>query len=161
MSENLQAEYRITEDDYVRALRLDLVGRPALLLACGAILIMLMLAIWSILGGARVIIAIPVVLGIFAFIALPLQARRYYQLNKDIQELITVEFDDDGLQFSAIDGHSKLPWPKIIKWRQNDHFILVYKMPHIFHIVPKSIAQAGFDIALLVKRLGEHVGRER
>src|ERR1700736_1890935 len=100
MSENPQAEYRITEDDYVRALRLDLVGRPALLLACGAILIMLMLAIWSILGGARVIIAIPVVLGIFAFIALPLQARRYYQLNKDIQELITVEFNDDGLQFS-------------------------------------------------------------
>jgi YcxB-like protein len=58
------------------------------------------------------------------------------QLNKDIQELITVEFDEDGLRFSAIDGHSKLPWPKIFKWRQNDQFILVYKVPHIFHIVP-------------------------
>jgi hypothetical protein len=60
MSENLQAEYRITEDDYVRALRLhswrDLVGRPVLLLACCVILIVLMLAIWSIPGGARVVL---------------------------------------------------------------------------------------------------------
>jgi hypothetical protein len=31
----------------------------------------------------------------------------------------------------------------------------------LFHIVPKSIAQEGFDIPLLVQRLGEHVGPER
>jgi hypothetical protein len=161
MSRHLQAEYRITEDDYVRVLRLDLAGRPALLLVCGVILMMLMVAVWSIRGGAGAIMAIPVVFGIFAFIAWTFQARRSYQLNKDIQESITVEFDDDGFRFSAVDGHSKLPWPKISKWRQDDQFILVYKMQHSFHIVPKSVAQAGFDVALLVKRLTEHVGPER
>jgi hypothetical protein len=46
-------------------------------------------------------------------------------------------------------------------WRQNNQFILVYRMPILFHIVPKSIAREGFDIPLLVQRLAEHVGPER
>jgi hypothetical protein len=31
----------------------------------------------------------------------------------------------------------------------------------MFHVVPKSVARDGFDVALLIQRVAEHVGPER
>ena len=54
-----------------------------------------------------------------------------------------------------------MPWSKVFQWRQNDQFVLIYTMPIIYYIIPKSIEREGFDVPLLIKRLGEHVGPER
>ena len=48
-----------------------------------------------------------------------------------------------------------------LQWRQNKQLILIYGMPILYYIVPKSIQREGFDIPLLIQRLTEHVGTER
>jgi hypothetical protein len=78
-----------------------------------------------------------------------------------IQELIAAELTDKGIKFSNADGEAILSWSKVFQWRQNDQFILIYGMPILYYIVPKSIGREGFDVPLLVQRLAEHVGPER
>ncbi|MGJ7606903.1 YcxB family protein [Variovorax sp. LT1R20] len=48
----------------------------------------------------------------------------------------------------------------MLKWRQDDRFVLLYLMPRLFHVLPKSVASQGFDVAALVERLNRHVGPE-
>jgi hypothetical protein len=68
---------------------------------------------------------------------------------------------EDGLLINSVEGEMTLLWRMIFQWRQNDQFVLIYKMPVLFYVVPKSLAQQGFDIPLLVQRLAERVGPER
>ena len=95
------------------------------------------------------------------FVLTPSRARRHYRQDKAIQEPIAAELTETGVKFSNGDGEAILPWSKVFQWRQNNQFILIYGMPVLYYIVPKSIAREGFDIPLLVRRLAEHVGPER
>jgi hypothetical protein len=95
------------------------------------------------------------------FVPIPMRARRHYRQYKIIQEPITAELTETGINLSTENGGANLQWSKIFQWRQNDRFVFVYSMPILFYLVPKSIAREGFDIALLVQRLAEHVGPER
>jgi hypothetical protein len=167
----MKVQYRITEDDYANAARFaawrHFIARPsALRLITGGIIIALLgIGLWTLPG-----LALSLSFGIAVFAILytasllfqtPRRARRHYRQYKDIQEPITLELTDAGTKFSTPDGEAILPWSKVFQWRQNDRFILIYRMPILFHIVPKSIAREGFDIPLLVRRLAEHVGPER
>ena len=78
-----------------------------------------------------------------------------------MQEPMAAELTETGIKFSNGDGEAILPWSKVFQWRQNDQFVLIYGMPILYYVVPKSIAREGFDITLLVQRLAEHVGPER
>jgi hypothetical protein len=167
----MKAQYRITEDDYANASRFHawrrFIARPSTAqLAYGGILVALLgICMWALPAIAPVFavtgatLAIMIAFGLF--VRIPSRARRLYRQYKSIQEPITAELTDAGIKFSAPDGESNLPWSKILRWRQNDQFILIYPMPILFYILPKSIAQEGFDVPLLVQRLAEHVGPER
>ena len=89
------------------------------------------------------------------------RARQYYRHYKAIQGPIAAELTDAGIEFSNEEGEALLPWPKVFQWRQNDELILIYGMPVLYYILPKSIGRDGFDIPLLLERLAEHVGPER
>jgi hypothetical protein len=121
-------------------------------------------AIWKLPAAGPVFAFTATVFAILFAIALfvrgPRLSRQHYRQYKAIQEPITIELLDGGIRLSLPDGESNVPWSKIFQWRQNEQFILVFKMRLLFHIVPKSIARDGFDIALLVKRLAEQVGPE-
>jgi hypothetical protein len=49
-------------------------------------------------------------------------------------------------------------WQNVLKWRHDDRFVLLYPMPRLFHVVPKSVAARGFDLKGLLERLNRHVG---
>jgi hypothetical protein len=85
---------------------------------------------------------------IFIFILGPLRTRWHYRRYKLIQEPMTIELLEEGVRLS---------W-NVVRWRQNERFILIYPMPAMFYIVPKAIAGNGFDVWLLVQRLTSQVG---
>jgi hypothetical protein len=72
-----------------------------------------------------------------------------------------VELTEAGIKFASVDGEANMPRSKVFQWRQTDRFILIYGMPIMYHVVPKSIEREGFDVPLLVQRLSQHVGPER
>jgi ABC-type bacteriocin/lantibiotic exporter with double-glycine peptidase domain len=167
----MMVQYRITEDDYVSALGFHawrrFIARPSTmtLVAGGIAVVLLGFILWaepSLL--TTLALAVPVfaiVMAITLFVQVPRRARRHYQQYKSIEAPITLELMDAGVKFSNADGEGIVRWSNVYQWRQNDRFILIYTMPVMFYIVPKSVAQEGFGVPLLVQRLAEHVGPER
>ena len=158
-------EYNISEVDYVRAMKLFSKITPkiaaiyvAAIAALGAAAVFAPPvvkggAIGGLIGGAMVII-----LG--QHIVNPFLARRHYRKYKAIQEPIHIQLKDDGVEFSTADGKGLLRWEKILKWRQNEDYVLIYPMPRLYHIVPKTIKESGFDLLALTKMLEARVGNE-
>ena len=165
----MKVQYRITENDYAHLARFHawrhLIARTSAKLLVAVIVALLGIGLWIDPEVALIfVIVVAVYVIMFAvglFLLTPRRARRHYRQYKAMQEPIAAELTETGVKFSNGDGEAILPWSKVFQWRQNDQFILIYGMPILYHIVPKSIAREGFDISLLVQRLAEHVGPER
>jgi len=162
---NMETTYKISEQDYVRAMKLFSKITPKVAAIYGAVTLVLGLvaifgsgaikggAIGGLIGGGVVI-----VLG--RLIVNPILARRHYRKYKAIHEPISIRLKDDGIEFSTPDGGVLVRWEKILKWRQNDEYLLVYPMPRLYHIIPKSISNSEFELSVLVGALREKVGNE-
>lgn len=160
----MKATYRISEDDYVNAMKLFYKLSPiliAIFLAVTLVLIGLIVfgspatqagAIGGLAGGA-------IVLVVGRYIISPIISRQHYRKYKAIHEEMTIELLDDGLRFFSKNGDGKLIWDNMLKWRQNDKYILIYPMPRLYYVLPKSIESNGFDVSLLTSQLAKHVGK--
>ena len=165
----MATEYKISEVDYVRAMKLFSIITPKIAAMYAAAIAVLGVAavfgppvlkggaIGGLIGGGVVII-----LG--RLIVNPFLARRHYRKYKAIQEPIYIQLKDDGIEFSTADGKGLLRWEKIFKWRQNEDYVLIYPMPRLYHIVlkivPKTIKESGFDLLALTKTLEARVRNE-
>ncbi|MDQ0570200.1 hypothetical protein QFZ42_002034 [Variovorax paradoxus] len=161
----MTATFRISEDDYVDAMklyaRLPRLARWILI----AVAVLLVLAavfgtrqiqastLGGLIGGTGVLLAI-------RFVVMPMTARRHYRKYKAIREEFSAELLDDALRLHARHGESRIVWENVLKWRQDDRFVLLYLMPRLFHALPKSVAAQGFDVSALIERLNQHVGPE-
>jgi hypothetical protein len=160
-----KANYLITEEDYVNSMKLYSRLLPGLALRLVLIVVFLLIASFlvpsilqsAILGG---LVGGGLVLILGRFFLGPMLARRHYRKYKAIQEPIQICLRDDGVEFTTVDAAGVVKWEKILKWRQNDEYLLIYLMPRLYHIIPKSIASGEFDFSLLVRMLGCKVGAE-
>jgi hypothetical protein len=160
----MKATYRISEQDYVNAMKLFAKLAPRVALAYFVVALALVVlaifgsqvmrggAIGGLIGGLTVTL-------IGRYIVSPILARRHYRKYKAIHQEFAVELVIDGVRFSSPNADGKLTWDQIHKWRQNDNFVLIYPMPRIFHIVPKLVATQGFDLQGLTDGLLQHVGK--
>jgi len=62
---------------------------------------------------------------------------------------VQIALNEEGIEFSTADSNGMIRWEKFLKWRQNDNYLLVYLMPRMYYIIPKSIEASGFDLAAL------------
>lgn len=161
----METTYKISEQDYLRAMKLcsKITAKRATLY--GTIIAVFVLvaifgntiiqsgAIGGLIGGGVVIV-------ISRLIINPLLARRHYRKYKAIHEPITINLKEEGIKFSTADSSSLFRWEKILKWRQNEEYLLVYPMPRLYYIIPKSIRESGFELSKLIQMLQEKVGNE-
>jgi hypothetical protein len=160
---NVEATYRITEADYVRAVNLH--GKRSLrgiAIWSATVLVLLGIAAFGpphlsslVIGG---LIGIAIVIPVGRYIIVPIRSHMHYRRYKAMHVEATIEVVEDGIRFSTRNGQGRVPWENILKWRQNDRYILVYQMPRLFHIVPKSIASSGFDVSAFERCLTCYVG---
>jgi YcxB-like protein len=160
----MRATFRVLEEDYVDAMDLFARLTPRMVIVyCTSVLALALVAllgspllrastIGALIGGASFTL-----LG--RYLVAPMLARRYYSTYKAIQEEFSIELLDDGIQFTSANATGKTPWSQIHKWRENEKFVLVYLMPRLFQIVPKSIADQGFDLQAPTNGLRQHVGK--
>ena len=161
----MEASYTITEADYVSAMRLyqRITPKHGLIYALVAALMLAVAFIGppvvrdgtlGVLGGA----VTAVVFG--RLVLMPWVAKRNFQKYKAIQTPITLRLRDEGIHFSTSDGAGLVTWDKVLKWRKNHRYLLIYLMPRLYHIVPARVAESGFDLARLCGALEENVGAE-
>jgi hypothetical protein len=151
-------KFRISEKDYVNAMWLA--TRPtkrrwayyAALLAVIAAAVAFWDTNYLFLGG---VIALVYVLqyGVAPFIW-----RRHYRKSKTFDEEIEAELTGEGVRMRSVTSDVLVPWHHILKWRHNRHTLLVYSMPRLAHIIPKSADAAGLDITALMAELRQRVG---
>ncbi len=161
----MEATYKISEKDYVGAMKLYSKITPKIAAISGVVVIALLIAsifgcgaiqagaIGGLIGGAVVAL-----LG--RYLVNPILARRHYRKYKAIQEPITISLKEEGVHFSSPDGEVLLKWEQVLKWRQNDEYLLIYPMPRMFHIIPKSIAGSGFELSPIISSLQDRIGNE-
>lgn len=158
----MKAVFRISEQDYVDGMKLFAKASPRIVVIRW--LVGLGLAAVCILGhGAVKGFATGTLLGgiavaCFARYGLPMMHRRNYRKYKAIQGEFAVELAEDGVRFLSANSDSKLTWDNVLKWRQNDKWLLIYPMPRMYHMIPTSVASQGFDLEALRERLRQHVG---
>jgi YcxB-like protein len=159
----VRAQYRISEDDYVKATKLygKLTPRSIAVLLVAMLLLVCLIVFGSTVVQAAGISGLVTGLSIFflgQYVLSPWIARRHYRKYKAIQEEFSIEIMDDGFSLRTADSDAKIKWANVLKWRHNDEFILVFPMPRIYYMVPKSLATSGLDIALLIAKLTDNVG---
>lgn len=157
------ANFRISEDDYAAAIKVSTrLSRMRLALL---IVMVVVFALGAVLAGRTLwqlllVGFIGVGIIVLSIVLAPMLARRHYRKYKGIQVEFSAELLDNGLRMVSPHGEGTLVWENILKWRQSDRFVLVYPMPRIFHILPKSVAEQGFDLQGLIERLNQYVGPE-
>lgn len=158
----MKAVFRISEQDYVDGMKLFAKVSPRIvaircLVGLGLAAACLFgpdeargFATGALLGGIAV--------ACFARYLMPVMHRRNYRKYKAIQGEFAVELAEDGIRFLSANSDVKLTWDNVLKWRQNDQWLLLYPMPRMFHMIPTTVASQGFDLQALRERLRRHVG---
>lgn len=162
--ETMKATFRVSEADYMKAMSFAVqptrrqVG--ALLTAAVVLLVLTVFGPPAVREYASGGLACGLLLIVWVYYILtPILSRRHYRQYKAMHEEFTVELLDEGLRFTSVNSDIRIPWANIIKWRHNETCILIYQMPRLYGVVPKSVAARGFDVALLISRLTEQVGK--
>lgn len=157
----MEANYAITEDEYVKANQLFSRLPPKALITYFVVCVVI--ALLALIAGSLVLqiatlaaIAISF-LGVYAArkIFAPMQTRKQYRHYKAAQESITISIDDNGIKFESAIGDAVIDWKRIFKWREDEQFLLIYQAPQIYHVVPKRIGELAIELST---SLSENVG---
>ena len=159
----MKTTFHISEKDYIRAVKLSAKHSIFIFVIIAFIVALFFLFLY---GKERYELALMVGAallgwGIICFHLLnPILWKRHYRKYKMLQEPITIELDqNDQLFLTIADSNTHIDFDKMLKWRQNKDFILIYLMPRLFYVIPKRLSETGFDIDRLIALLTKHLGK--
>lgn len=89
---------------------------------------------------------------------IPYQIKKQYRAYKAIKLPTKAELMDEGIYFENEDAAGLLRWDAIVKWRENDAFILLYQNASLYNIIPKAAESSDFSLDELIGKLSQHVG---
>lgn len=159
----MEATYKLSESEYVRGNKLfTQLSKKSKIRYSICIFILILTALLAsspALQGGAVFAIVGGFIGHFAqrFMYAPWATKKQYRNYKAVQNETIIKFDENGLKFQSADGAGTIKWQDIYNWRENNEFILVYQAPYVYHIIPKSLSDQGFNISELVSILTEKV----
>jgi len=159
----MDIQYNITKKDYIESVKLAAVATRKQFLWMGIVGFGLLL--FALFGpqGIKEFGYIGLIGGVAGYfvtlhVISPWQAKISYRSYKIIQDTITFTLEEDGYTIESINGTSEMKWENLLKWREDENIVLVYYTPKIFHMVPKRLADLGFDIERFRNLLQEKLG---
>ena len=151
--------------DYVRAQFLNLRPRPVYKFVGAIILAAALWAGWysfsqSDIGVLDYLFVAAILFLILNFaVYLPWKTRRIYRQQKAMQRELTYRFDDSGVFASNENGQSTTPWQDYLKWKQNDHMILLYFSDCMYHMIPRTLFDRPADFDKLLELVHRKIKR--
>ena len=159
----LEIEYTITEHDYVRAVRLAGVATKKQLIWLS--LLGLLLLLFALFGknSLRFIGIFGVSFGIIGYfltlyVISPLMAKRHYRRYKLLHQPLSFKLIDSGYIVKNDSGEITVKWSDLLRWKENNEFILLYFAPKLFHMVPKKLSEKDLKISEIERKLTEQLG---
>lgn len=156
--------YLISEDEYVRANKLFTQLSPKRKAYYAVVSVLLIgLAFFAKSHTMQLAVFGALIGGVVGHLAVrhgvaPWQTRRQYRDYRAAQESFDIELEDKGLRFRAPNTDSLLEWKYLMRWREDQEFVLVYQNSRLYHIIPRRLSSDGFDMTALIARLEREVG---
>ena len=146
---NRSATFRIEEQHALAAARLIMKRKlkipvtPFLILATVVALLGLVLGGDGAMGDALPILAWLVltfafILAVVQFWVLPRQTRRMFQQTSLLRELITFNWDEDGIALEGESAKSRIAWRDLYAWDEEESLIILMQNEMLYNLVPKS-----------------------
>ncbi len=163
----MKAKYQITQENYIDVMRLVHKRKIREQIVFGFLACALAaLAIYNFKNGfdswsSWILIAIVTWYFATPFVVPFIARRTYRKYESDITQEREIELSEDGIVLTTADTSNLVRWDKIKKWRHNNNYILVYVLPQVVHIIPKSLSQQGFDIDRLTEILNQKIGKAK
>jgi hypothetical protein len=160
----MRTTFRISEADYVAAMKLYGRTTRRFNIVFWSVIAILHLVLFLTPGKIMLTLLMMWFCGLVFFLAMqfvitPYIARRHYRNYKSMHEEFQIELLPEGVYLTGDDFSNKVLWNKMLKWRCDDSYILIFIMPRLFYMVPQSLAAQGFDTAALMDGLTKHVGK--
>jgi hypothetical protein len=140
---NNEIFYTISEKDFIKAYRLAAKAskKQLIWLYIGGFLLLCLALFgpeglknlgWISLGGGAA--------GYFLtlYFLTPRQAKNHYRNYKSIQGQLSIKLENDGFVIKTEDGNNYAKWDKLLKWRENNQYMLIYLAPKLFYLIPKN-----------------------
>lgn len=147
---SIEASGVISEADYLAAQRLH--ARPGgavrwlRWVALALVALSLPLALWQAAQGdaAGLIVLIPFAVAALTMLLshtllVPGLARRHYRQYKVLQQPLVITLDEQGSEWRAANGSSRLAWPDYHQWKEDETLFLLYQADNLFQMLPKRL----------------------
>ena len=91
---------------------------------------------------------------------LPWKTRRIYGQQKALQRELTFRFDENGALITTENGQTATPWSDYLRWKQNNHLILIYLSDCMYHMLPRRLFLDPDGFEKLGELLTSKIGRK-
>jgi hypothetical protein len=159
----VEIEYTITENDYVSAAKLAGVATKKQLIWLS--LLGLLLLLFALFGenSLRFMGIFGISFGIIGYfltlyVISPLIAKRHYRRYKLLHQPLRFTVTDSGYMVKNDSGEITVKWSDLLRWRENNEFILLYFAPKLFHMVPKKLAENDLTTSEIEHELSKQLG---
>lgn len=149
----MKATFTISEDDYAKAMLLGTRIELRRFTRLGVLVVLLIAFLawineetWGFLvGGVGMTVFLILYFVTMRAFVVPRSFRKHYRKYKLMHEPVTAELTDEAIVLDAAPYRSRFTWDYFIGFRENEDYFLLSVAPRLFHILPKRIAEQGFD----------------
>lgn len=90
----------------------------------------------------------------------PWKTRRIYGQQKALQRELTFKFDESGALITTENGQTTMPWSDYLRWKQNNHLMLIYLSDCMYHMLPRRLFVDPDGFEKLGELLTNKIGRK-
>jgi len=154
-----EANYTVTEDDTVAALRLH--WKPSSRIRSFQLFIAVFVVILAFVGPTNMIKILSLIcIAVYILtrrILGPYIQRRTYRGYKLLQEPVSLYYDVNGVKFSSESYNKSLDWNQVVRWKDDERLILIYVSPRQYYVIPKWIRNECFNVEEFLETLRKYI----
>jgi YcxB-like protein len=163
MTETVHLRFKYTEEEWVAASRLYIMGQPALLLRFGLAFLLLALCFLFFTFISEVVMSLfllSVALVLFTFVlalflVLP---RQRFRSDPRFRDEFVMEFTDEAIRFQTPHVESKLSWSLYTRVLENERFFVLLYGKGMITVIPKRAFTAHYQETALREMLRRQLG---
>lgn len=147
----IEAQFTITQDEYVRAMRRhnktriqpirDIIAGVIAVLAGAYVLLSSGAKLW----GYILIVPGVILLSMIAYIKFIIPAKIYQAARRKLSSEYWIQFRDDGMRFRYTDIDSSLKWSLFSSWLRDNEFYILYHDGIGCSVIPRRAFNDGDD----------------
>jgi hypothetical protein len=163
MPETVHLHFKYTEEEWVAASRLYIMGQPGLLLRFGLAFLLLALcfAFFTLISEVVMslfLLSVALVLFTFVLALFLVLPRQRFRSDPRFRDEFTMEFTDEAIRFQTPHVDSKLTWSLYTRVLENERFFVLLYGKGMITVIPKRAFTAHHQEIALREMLRRNLG---